>query len=780
EGYEAVVDSESPEDSELLARVFETDPDVQMPPPESGRKLSERDRAILKRWIEQGAEYERHWAFENPVRPEIPEVRRDDWARNPIDHFILAKLEARKIAPSPRAAPATLVRRLYLDLIGLPPTPEQSIAFLKQYEESPENAIEKTVDELLENPHYGERMALPWLDAARYSDSNGFQQDGDRMQWPWRDWVVDALNANMPFDQFTIEQLAGDLLPDPTQEQLIATAFNRNHMLNGEGGAIAEESRVNYVFDRVDTTATTWLGLTMACAQCHDHKYDPTTQEDYYQFYAFFNSVDERGNVDRRNGRSQIAKPYLEMPTQEQTDKLVSLDEEIKPLLENLKDADEEITAAMREWEQEARKKSPNNMDRGTFNELVKTPEERGAAGDRKLKNWYLQNAAKEEWRNIKKKEVQLNNQKGKVRSQILSVMVMRELEKPRETRVLSRGNYEAPAQQVSSDIPHFLPALEQSQGSTRLDLANWLVDDRNPLTARVQVNRYWQTFFGIGIVKTSEDFGVQAELPSHPRLLDWLAVEFREQGWDVKRIHRLIVTSETYLQSSKFRADLVDTDPANRLLARGPRYRLPSSLIRDAALSVSGLLNPSVGGPPVYPYQPDGLWKEFSLERFRYQASKGNSLYRRSLYTFWRRTVPPPNMFDASARQNCTVKLSRTNTPLHALTLLNDPTYVEAAVFLAANSLANSSIGTNEELICNVFSRCIGREPSASEIESLKLARDESREFYTNHVDEAKRYVAIGESTSPPDSDDRTVELAALASMIQVIMNTDEFMTRE
>ncbi|MFN3193958.1 MAG: PSD1 and planctomycete cytochrome C domain-containing protein [Aureliella sp.] len=780
DGYESVVDLDSPLESELLSRIFAEDLDLQMPPPESGRVLSDRDKKILSRWIQQGAQYEQHWAFEKPVRPEIPEVSQTQWPRNPIDHFILSSLEQHAIAPSPRAEPATIVRRLYLDLIGLPPTPKQSQAFLNQYDLAPDTAIEDTVDELLQSPHYGERMALPWLDAARYSDSNGFQQDGDRMQWPWRDWVVNALNANMPFDQFTIEQLAGDLLPDPTQEQLIATGFNRNHMLNGEGGAIAEESRVNYVFDRVDTTATTWLGLTMACAQCHDHKYDPTTQEDYYQFYAYFNSVDERGNVDRRNGRSQIAKPYLDMPTQEQTDELASLDAQISPLLEELDKADEEITAAMREWEKDARKKSPENMDRGTFNELVKTPAERGAAGDRRLKNWYLQYAAKEEWREIKKQEVQLNRKKGTVRSKILSVMVMRELEKPRATHVLTRGNYEAPAQQVSSDVPHFLPSLPNNENSTRLDLARWLVHSNNPLTARVQVNRYWQTFFGTGIVKTAEDFGVQAELPSHPELLDWLAVEFRESGWNVKRLQRLIVTSETYLQASKFRADLKDSDPANRLLARGPRYRMPSSLIRDAALSSAGLLNPQTGGPPVYPYQPKGLWKEFSLERFSYKPSEGDSLYRRSLYTFWRRTVPPPNMFDSSGRQTCTVKLSRTNTPLQALTLLNDPTFVEAATYLASSIFDSFPHRDAASQLRDAFARCVSRLPSESELGSLKMAFADSEDFYRENITEARKFVSAGESIAIPESEEQLVQLAALASAIQVIMNTDEFMTRE
>lgn len=623
----------------------------------------------------------------------MPTVEGSAWPRNDVDRFILDELEHHGIAPAPRAEPNVIVRRMYLDLIGLPPTPSEVETFCRRYEKDADAAIEGLAQDLLSNAHYGERMALPWLDAARYSDSNGFQADGDRNQWPWRDWVVSALNVNMPFDQFTIEQLAGDLLPEATDQQLIATAFNRNHMLNGEGGAIAEEQRNNYVFDRVDTTATTWLGLTMACAQCHDHKYDPITQKDYYRFFAFFNNVDESGGIDRRAGRLQCAKPMLELKTEQQERALKEIADQAKPLYAELGRLDEAIVAAMRLWEVDAVKNPPKEIDRDNLRILRLPVNERNQGEDNKLKSYYLVNFAKAPWKKIKKEVQKLEKQKTDILSNVTTVMVMRERENQRKTNLFERGEYENVGDEVSRAVPEFLPSTGESQIKDRLALAKWLMHEKNPLTSRVTVNRYWQTFFGTGLVKTSEDFGVQGEQPSHSALLDWLAVDFRENGWDVKRIHRMIVTSETYLQSSRFRPELQETDPENRLLARGPRFRLPSMIIRDSALALSGLLNDEIGGQPVYPYQPAGLWKEFSLEKFTYEPSEGDDLYRRSLYTFWRRTVAPPNLFDSANRQTCTVKSSRTNTPLQALTLLNDPTFVEASRSLAENLLDDATI---------------------------------------------------------------------------------------
>lgn len=578
----------------------------------------------------------------------------------------------------------------------------------------------------------------------------------------------------MPFDQFTIEQLAGDLLPNPTKEQLIATAFNRNHMLNGEGGAIAEEQRNNYVFDRVDTTATTWLGLTMACAQCHDHKYDPITHKDYYQFFAYFNNVDETGRVDVRNGRLQVGKPRLELPTEEQTQQLKEIAAELDPVNKALAKADKQIVEQLEAWVEKNRD-SPPTMGRDIFNALKKQTAERNRYEQRILKNWYLLNVAKDDWRKLKQAQDAIENTRSQAKSKVISVMVMRDRKNPRTTNVFDRGAYDAPKEEVFANVPHFLPPLPKSAKANRLSLANWLVDRRNPLTSRVAVNRYWQTFFGVGIVKTSEDFGVQSELPSHPELLDWLAVEFMDGDWDVKRMHRMIVTSETYLQSSRFRKELVDIDPENRLLARSPRYRLRSSLIRDVALSASGLLKKEMGGPPVYPLQPNGLWAEFSLEKFSYKASTGDSLHRRSIYTFWRRTVAPPNMFDSANRQTCAVKLSRTNTPLQALVLLNDPIYVEASVRLANEVLQEVEGRADGELLERVFLRAVGRRPKQVELGSLLSALELSRAYYLEHVEEAEDFVSVCDREG-----DGVVELAALASVVQVVMNTDEFMTRE
>ncbi len=779
EGFEFVLDIENPPNSEMISRVHSDDAEELMPPPNSGRIVSEYEKEILQKWIEQGAVYEPHWAFTAPQKMPLPDVKDRGWVRNEVDHFIAARLEQEGIEPSPRAEPRVLARRLYLDLIGLPPTLEQVKTFVAEYSLDADLAIETLVDQLLANPHYGERMSLPWLDAARYADSNGFQQDGDRHQWPWRDWVVNALNDNMPFDQFTIEQLAGDLLESPTNDQLIATAFNRNHMINGEGGAIAEEQRNNYVFDRVDTTATTWLGMTMACAQCHDHKYDPITQKDYYRFFAYFNNIEENGGVNFRAGRLQYGNPVLKLPTDDQTAKLKEFDKKIKPIRALLDADDDEITVAMKEWEIEALKNPPEKLNRDLFRILKLPFNERSAGEIIKLKDYFLLNFAADKWKEPAKKLKGFEDQRKEIQSQITTVMIMRQRKKRRTTTLFHRGEYAQKGEKISPGVPSFLPKVGDGQHKDRLSLARWFVDPNNPLTSRVTVNRYWQTFFGTGLVKTSEDFGVQGELPSHRELLDWLAVDFMENDWDVKRIHRMMVTSETYLQSSRHRKDLMEIDPENRLLARSPRFRLPSLLIRDAALSVSGLLNNSMGGKPVYPYQPVGLWKEFSLERFSYQPSTGEDLYRRSLYTFWRRTVAPPNLFDAANRQNCIVNSSLTNTPLHALVMLNDPTFVEASRALA-QKVTEKNTGNDQGILKKGFATAMGRQPTPKELGSLIAALVDGRRHFSSHYDDARKLLDIGESGKLPKEKDDLVELAALTCVMQVVMNTDEFMTRE
>ena len=770
--------------SVMLERVHSTDPDVLMPPPNSNRRLSDEQKKLLDRWIGEGAGYEPHWAFTAPVRPRPPEVKRADWARNDVDRYVLAKIEAAGLVPSPEADRATLIRRLHADLVGLPPTPEEVDAFVA---DSRLEAYELLVDRLLASPHYGERMALPWLDAARYSDSNGFQQDGDTWQWIWRDWVVKALNTDMPFDQFSIEQLAGDLLPGPTNEQKIATGFNRNHLLNGEGGAIAEEQRFNTLFDRVDTTSTTWLGLTMACAQCHDHKYDPMTRTDYYGLLDAFNRVPESGAPSRFSARIRVAPPIVELPTEENTRRLAeleatvkSLETEEKPVLESMFEA----------WKiglfADGRPADGEELPRALPPLLLKPEAERTdvekkeierelrAFFDGKVKQKLIANLPIVAKYDAAKKAYE--DYKG---DQIPRVMVMSD-EKPRETKVLDRGDYLSPiGEKLTFLPPAFLPPMPEGFPQNRLGLAKWLFLPEHPLTARVQVNRMWQQFFGTGIVKTTEDMGVQSEYPQHMNLLDWLAVEFREKGWSQKQIHRLLVTSATYRQSSKVTADHLAKDPENRLHARAARFRMPSLVLRDAALAASGLIDLRIGGQPVYPYQPDQIWEALAIthERdFTYPASHGPDLYRRSLYTFWRRTVSPANMFDTANRQTCTVRASRTSTPLHALTTLNDSTWVEAARVLAEKSMKVAADPGGR--LTHAFRRVLGRKPTDYDLAALTRMYARQLAIYQADAEAAKQLLGIGESKRDEAID--ASEHAALASVCLAIFNLDEALTRE
>jgi hypothetical protein len=665
------------EDSELIRRIVSEDDTEVMPPRKMNRKLTPGQVELLRRWIDQGAAWGRHWAYEPPRRPDTPGLRRVSWPRNPLDRFILSRLEHEGLEPSPEAPRETLIRRLFLDLTGVPPTPEDVETYLA--DDSPA-AYEDFVDRLLASPRYGERMAWDWLDAARYADSNGYQGDNDRTMWPWRDWVVRALNANMPFDRFTIEQLAGDLLPDATPEQKLATAFNRNHMINGEGGRIAEENRVDYIMDQVETVSTVWLGLTMTCARCHDHKYDPITQRDYYQLFAFFNQTP----VDGSGGSGQ-ARPVIEVP---------------RP----------------------------------------------GA----KAVNGKVENPR---------------------------VMVMEDMARPRETFLLIRGSYERRGERVQAGLPANLAMPGSGPHASRLGLARWLTSRENSLTARVTVNRAWQTFFGVGLVKSAEDFGVQGEKPSHPELLDWLAAGFLDSGWDVKTLHRLIVTSATYRQSSRVSPELLARDPENRLLARGARFRLPSWMIRDQALAVAGLLDPRIGGPPVNSYQPPGVWEEATFGNRKYQQDKGDALYRRSLYVFWRRIVGPTAFFDTAARQVCVVKPARTNSPLHALTTLNDVTYVEAARALARRVLLTGD-GAPRQSVTSAFREVLGRRPTPGEEAVLVESLARVRAQFHSDPEAARRLLSVGESPRDPGLDPE--EHAALTAVCLAIFNLDESLSKE
>jgi hypothetical protein len=752
-------------ESELWRRITAANPNKRMPPVSSGRKLSPRQVELLRRWIEQGAPWQDHWAFLPPQRPALPAVKNAAWPRNGIDPFILARLEKEGLRPSPEATREALIRRVTFDLTGLPPTLAEIDAFLA--DTSP-GAYEKVVDRLLASPRYGERMVLEWLDAARYSDTNGYQTDGTRPMWPWRDWVIDALNNNMPFDQFTVEQLAGDLLPKATLGQKIATGFNRNHMLNGEGGRIAEESRVEYVVDRVNTTSTVWLGLTVACAQCHDHKYDPIPQKDFYRLYAFFNNVAESGAVDRRNS---TAAPVLELPTAEQKARLAAGRKQIARLEAELKAVADRVRKGPGDWEQELRESpQPANLVA-----VLRTPSgQRSAAQQKALADRYLAVAP-----GPRKVSARLERERKALtalQNSVLLTMVMEERPQPRDTFVLVRGQYDKYGEKVSAAVPGCLPPLPKGAPNNRLGLARWLVDPSNPLTARVAVNRAWQTFFGTGLVKTSEDFGSQGDAPSHPELLDWLATELRG-NWDVKALHRLLVTSVTYRQSSRLTPELRERDPDNRLLARGPRSRLSSFALRDQALALSGLLVEKRGGPPVRPYQPPGIWEEMSFGFIKYVQDRGESLYRRSLYTFWRRSVGPTNRSDTSPRQVCTVRLPRTNTPLHALVLMNDTTYVEAARVWAERLLRDGGKAPQERL-ARAFRMATGRPPTPAE--ASILARSFARVLRQYRADRpaALKLLATGERPRDPALD--PAEVAAYTGMLNTILNLDETITKE
>jgi len=752
--------------SELVRRVTSKEATEVMPPPKSDRKLTHSQIATLKQWIDEGAEWGKHWAFEGLHRPALPDIRDQGWPKNPIDHFVLARLEREGLSPSEEATRASLIRRVSLDLIGLPPTPAEVDAFVS---DSSPNAYEKVVDRLLASPHYGERMAWEWLEAARYADSNGYQGDGERTMWPWRDWVITALNRNMPFDQFTAWQLAGDLCAGSTPEQKLATGFCRNHMINGEGGRIPDENRVDYVMDMAETTGTIWLGLTFNCCRCHDHKFDPLTQREYYSLFAFFNQTPVTGEGDNPQ-----TKPALELATESEKAKRDELTRETSVAAKDVAELEHKLFqrppgkpvsdvpgSASLKAEILALLKIP--ADKRTRNQLSQLESHWGST-----QPGY---AAK-----LKKLHAALDAQ-GSFSRSIPRVMVMEDLPKTRDTFVLVKGIYNKPAEKVSATVPAILPPLHADAPRSRLGLARWLVSPENPLTPRVTVNRCWQQFFGTGLVKTPEDFGVQGERPSHPELLDWLAIEFVSSGWDVKALHKQIVMSATYRQSSRTTPALTERDPQNRLLAHGPRYRLPSWMIRDQALAASGLLVEQIGGKPVRPYQPAGIWEEATFGIKRYEQDKGAALYRRSIYTFWRRIVGPTMLFDVSPRQTCVVKPTRTNTPLQALTTLNDIGYVEAARALAERVLKTAGAAP-EDRVNLAFRLVLARQPTEEERQVLLASvRRLQREFGVNLAD-AKKLLQSGDSKRDETLD--PVEHAAYTALCSAILNTDEALSKE
>jgi hypothetical protein len=976
-GFTAIVPFH-PEQSRLIKRIYAPVEEMLMPPKSSNKILTAEEKATLKQWILEGAEYKDHWGFVAPVRPPVPAVSLKSWPKNPIDNFILEKIEERGLKPSPPADRRTLIRRVTLDLTGLPPAPSEVAAFLA--DKSP-NAYEKVVDRLLASPRYGERMAMDWMDYARYADSNGYQADFERFQWRWRDWVIDAFNRNMPYDQFTVEQIAGDMLPNPTMDQRLATGFNRNHRINTEGGVVAEEWRVETVIDRVETTSQVWLGLTAGCARCHDHKYDPITQKDFYSLFAFFNNVPESGTGEERPVNHP---PVMKAPTPEQQAKLAMLQDRVTKTGAEIERELDANAANVTDWHvanpsesarlcegligryrmidpptvtgeaappkadgkttfsagrstgavavgEEAfvdlgqagdfdtndkfsfgawikpergggsplsRMDAPNkyrgwdiflNGDRpavhlisswpenamklvsktaipigkwshvlvtyagtpnpssvhiyingrqmetevegepaltGSIRTTVSTKVGRRTGADRfrgEIDDVVLYRRAlsadevselaaipeatpllaipadrrtKEQARELAKLWLREKNpafrdrlaqyrqaveERDQVENAISTVMVMEEMQKPREAFVLKRGQYDQHGDKVEAAFPAFLRIKGKTFPNNRLGLAKWIVDPKNPLTSRVTVNRLWDRFFGVGIVPTVEDFGTRADFPSHPELLDWLATEFIRTGWDLKKTIREIVTSATYRQSSRVTPALLKADPTNRLLARGPRFRLPAEVLRDQAMYVGGTLTEKIGGPSVRPYQPDGVWDEVNVygNLRNYMHDLGPNLHRRSLYTIWKRTAAPPTMtlFDVPSRETCRVRRSRTNTPLQALTMLNDVTYVEAARALAIRMMREGG-ATPESRLAFAFRVTLSRPPLPEESRILLGSLEKRLAHYRANPKAAGQLLVEGDLLNDPWLKDPDV--AAYTILASTILNMDEAVTRE
>ena len=775
------------EASELIRRVTTAVDDDHMPPANTGKKLTPSEIERLKQWIAEGAEYQAHWSFVPPVRPAIPEVKQTDWPRTEIDRFLLAQLESEQLQPSPEATRETLIRRATLDLTGLPPSLAEIDAFLA---DTSLEAYERMVDRLLASPRYGERMAVDWLDAARFADTHGFHLDSGRDMTPWRDWVIQAFNENKPFDRFSIEQLAGDILAEQgavgEEEAMalrIASGFNRNNMINYEGGAIAEEYLHAYIVDRVNTTTTVWLGLTFACAQCHDHKYDPITQKEYYQMYAFFNGVPEAG----LDGGAGNAKPLLPVPTPDEKRRLAELDERIKQT-EGPANAEEAgLPPLQAAWEKQWREQppaTPSEKEKPVVDLLAQPIESLNDEQRRQLAAFFREHQAPESYRTASKALSEARSERKALMKSMRTTMVMAEMDSPRETFLHLRGEYDQRGERVEAGVPVSLPPLSATAKPNRLALAAWLVSPDHPLTARVTVNRFWQQYFGTGLVKTAEDFGSQGEWPSHPDLLDWLATEFIRTGWNVKALQKQIVMSAAYRQSSRMTPEMFERDPENRLLARGPRFRLKAEFIRDQALEIAGLLGTEIGGRSTNPYQPGDLWSELSQRSdsasFSAQSfvqSQGADLYRRSMYTFWKRTSPPPQMstLDAPDREVCTVRRSRTNTPLQALVLMNDPTYIEASRKFAERLMREGA--SDDERLARAFRTATGRAPAEREMSVLRtLLADQSARYHLK-PEAARELMKVGEA--PYDVALDLPQLAAWTMIISTLLNLDETVTK-
>ncbi len=705
----AAIEPGDVEGSELFGRITSTDDDERMPPPEHGPALNSDEIDLIGKWIEQGAKYQQHWSFVAPRKPELPTLDKSmlDWTRNEIDYFVAAKFAAMKLTPAPSADPRRLIRRLALDLTGLPPTAEM----VERFAQSPtDETYEAIVDQLLASPDYGEHWTAMWLDIARYADTIGYAEDRHRDIWPWRDWVIRAFNNNMPYDQFTIEQLAGDLLPEASSDQILATAFHRNTLNNTEGGTSDEEFRVVAVKDRISTTVNVWMGLTLRCAECHTHKYDPISQKEYYQFFDFFNQTEDADQGDER--------PRISLFPEGRESEFAKFDAEIALLKE---------TAATKQETQ----RLTDAMDQ---------------------------------------------------RNRPVLVPIMKELDPDhaRTTHMMVRGSYLQPGEQVSAAVMQAFPPLPAGAPNNRLGVARWLVSDNNPLTARVTVNRFWARLFGIGIVETEEDFGTQGSLPTHPQLLDWLAVDFREHGWDVKRLLKQMAMSSTYRQSAMATRENLELDPRNLYFSRGPRFRLSAEVIRDQALAVSGLLSKKKYGPPVYPPNPVKKVRSAFQGETVWTESEGEDRYRRTLYTYLKRSSPHPlfETFDMATREVCCIRRIRTNTPLQSFMTLNDQTFVEAAQALAQKMYDSAS--DRRDRIATGFSIALLRPATEQELETLEKLYQLTNAEYAEQHDLARQLAGINEhSRANENDDDASAELATLTVVANVILNLDEFLTK-
>ncbi len=761
----------------LLLRAVRYDGDLKMPP--TG-KLPDEQIAVLEQWISRGlpwpAESEADkpaakkstlWSLQPITKNQPPEVQDKAWPRNEIDRFVLARLEKEGIKPSPEAERSTLIRRLSLDLLGLPPAPEQVEEFVA---DQSDDAYEKLVDRLLASEHYGERWGRHWLDAARYADSDGYTIDGKRDMWMYRDWVINAINRDMPFDQFVIEQMAGDLLPNPTKDQLVATGFHRNTLLNQEGGIDFEQYRVEAVVDRVSTTGSVFLGLTLGCARCHDHKYDPISQREFYQLYSFFNNVDELTKSWGEEGRQRAQHPVLEFGSPEELATRDVIQGQIELLNRDLEEYQEKLLAKQAEWEASLTKEQIGEMREEVRGLFDMPPDQRNDIQTEAVKRVYFNSDL-----GSRERQASINALRKRL-PDLTTALIMRELDEPRQAFVHLGGDFLRHGIDVEPDVPAVLPPLKSEGRPDRLDLARWLVSRENPLTARVTINRAWQRYFGKGLVDTQDDFGTQGTPPSHPELLDWLASEFMDHGWSLKAMHRLIVTSATYRQASNHRPDLQERDPGNTLLARQSRVRLDAEIVRDNALAAAGLLSEKIGGPSVFPPQPEGASKLGQIQR-EWKVSEGEDRYRRGLYTYFWRSSPDPGLmvFDAPNSTTACTRRVRSNTPLQALTLLNDEAYVEAAEALAARVIHEAPAETGQRLEY-AFELCTARKPDEKERQTIGG-------FVAGQLDDFQTDPKLAESVlrnTVKYDRQQLPEIAAWTAAARVLMNLDEFITRE